>query len=152
MITLRQKLIKMVSFLFSSDCPYEIHDEILEEINHAFMKFFSPQNQKDSFDKFWTHLNNVYHLPHGFKLYMLQALEIAGIDTDNTFVLNASCAPNDDICAICHENSENNWVIFVCGHKFHGQCGQIWLNCHSNCPMCRQEINQTSYEILESIN
>lgn len=43
-------------------------------------------------------------------------------------------------CAICLMEYVDGDVIRVlphCGHTFHMNCVDTWLNCHSSCPSCR---------------
>ncbi|XP_011024924.1 PREDICTED: RING-H2 finger protein ATL63-like [Populus euphratica] len=43
-------------------------------------------------------------------------------------------------CVICLSPFEENEVgksLIKCGHGFHVECIDMWLNSHSNCPVCR---------------
>ena len=47
------------------------------------------------------------------------------------------------VCAICQENIDNNSIIRKikkCGHIFHSECLDKWLEDHLTCPSCRQDI------------
>lgn len=46
-------------------------------------------------------------------------------------------------CSICIEmfNVDEKVRKLVCDHCFHDQCIQPWLKLHSNCPVCRQNLN-----------
>lgn len=46
-----------------------------------------------------------------------------------------------DICAICHENLEDNiYQIPECNHKFHSECVITWFRMgKSKCPYCNTE-------------
>jgi len=46
-----------------------------------------------------------------------------------------------DICAICHENLEDNiYKIPECNHKFHSECVITWFRMgKSKCPYCNTE-------------
>lgn len=59
------------------------------------------------------------------------------------------------ICPICFELIDDNVNLRVrtlsCGHIFHNQCLEEWLNNNNTCPSCRQELSfeeQNSYEYL----
>ncbi|XP_045824288.1 RING-H2 finger protein ATL63 [Trifolium pratense] len=46
-------------------------------------------------------------------------------------------------CVIClsgFENGEMGRCLPKCGHGFHVECIDMWLNSHSNCPICRASI------------
>lgn len=44
-------------------------------------------------------------------------------------------------CSICMDsNTDINFVITSCGHNFHKECVEQWLNVKNNCPNCRQII------------
>ncbi|KAJ7959843.1 RING-H2 finger protein [Quillaja saponaria] len=46
-------------------------------------------------------------------------------------------------CAIClsaFEDGEIGRNLPKCGHAFHVECIDMWLNSHSNCPICRASI------------
>ena len=44
-----------------------------------------------------------------------------------------------DKCSICLENYKKNDIINVlkCGHKYHKNCIDDWINDNNNCPLCR---------------
>ncbi|KAL2549204.1 RING-H2 finger protein ATL52 [Forsythia ovata] len=47
---------------------------------------------------------------------------------------------DDNMCAVClseFEHDEELRTLPECMHSFHVQCIDMWLNSHSNCPMCR---------------
>jgi hypothetical protein len=53
---------------------------------------------------------------------------------------------NQNICAICQEEFQENSIcrrLNICNHYFHHRCIDGWLNTHSNCPLCRQELFNT---------
>lgn len=43
-----------------------------------------------------------------------------------------------DDCIICYENMDKNIVMLHCGHKYHRDCINEWLNYKDSCPMCRK--------------
>jgi len=49
-----------------------------------------------------------------------------------------------DCCVICQEyESESEWRVLPCGHKFHSQCVDAYLAVpNRSCPMCRQDPTQ----------
>ena len=44
-------------------------------------------------------------------------------------------------CPICYELCPD--YTTKCGHKFHKECLDMWLDKHYTCPMCRYMINNT---------
>ena len=48
----------------------------------------------------------------------------------------------NDFCSICQDNIDKNVIIrkIECGHKFHHECIDKWLETNSFCPICRYEI------------
>jgi hypothetical protein len=54
---------------------------------------------------------------------------------------------DETICTICHVNLEGEDAVgdtsvlrLPCSHSFHGECLKVWLQHHSQCPMCRLEL------------
>jgi len=45
---------------------------------------------------------------------------------------------NKLICPICRDTL-NKYITTNCGHNFHAECLNDWLEKHNNCPMCRTE-------------
>ncbi|KAK3112463.1 hypothetical protein LTR53_011240 [Teratosphaeriaceae sp. CCFEE 6253] len=49
-------------------------------------------------------------------------------------------------CPICKEEMDSEAVgkhateTTICGHEFHSECLQLWLEEHKNCPECRHRI------------
>lgn len=45
-----------------------------------------------------------------------------------------------ETCTICQDHGEDAdmWTqLSPCGHRFHWQCAQTWLESHKTCPLCR---------------
>lgn len=58
-------------------------------------------------------------------------------------------------CAIClsvFEDDEIGRKLPGCGHAFHVECIDMWLNCHSTCPICRTIIDHCNYNRKIEIN
>lgn len=57
---------------------------------------------------------------------------------------NNVCDEICPICPICLGEMKNtlsmNVDLIVCGHTFHEECIQMWLERRKNCPVCRQSI------------
>jgi len=50
------------------------------------------------------------------------------------------------VCTICSEQFDNNArdvSALKCGHVFHADCLQTWLNRSMTCPQCRQKVTKT---------
>lgn len=51
---------------------------------------------------------------------------------------------NNEICPIClgemTDTMKINVDLIVCGHTFHEECIQMWLDRRKDCPVCRQHI------------
>ena len=47
-----------------------------------------------------------------------------------------------DFCSICQDEIEKNTIIrrMNCGHKFHQECADKWLETNAKCPLCRYQI------------
>jgi hypothetical protein len=66
----------------------------------------------------------------------------------------------DDPCPICLDNFDNSYAIIKCGHKFHIECFNNYVNNNKQknleitCPMCRDTIHEPIYNFnyLKSIN
>lgn len=51
---------------------------------------------------------------------------------------------NDDVCPICHQNMSSA-KITPCGHLYHRECLQKWINLKDSCPLCSYQLTvQTS--------
>ena len=61
----------------------------------------------------------------------------------------------EDSCCICRENFQDTDIvrkINSCGHVFHLNCLDTWLERHTTCPMCRQDIRESNTASNESQN
>ena len=49
---------------------------------------------------------------------------------------------SNEQCSICLEYYEKDNIIneLKCGHKYHKNCIDDWINDHDNCPLCRLSI------------
>jgi len=54
------------------------------------------------------------------------------------YKLNEDLEESDN-CSICLENYNKDNIINVlkCGHKYHKDCIDDWINDNNNCPLCR---------------
>jgi hypothetical protein len=61
--------------------------------------------------------------------------------TITSFLPITSIPPESGVCAICFKNSEkgDRWEELTCGHKFHPNCINPWLELRNTCPLCRKE-------------
>ncbi|CAN1123349.1 E3 ubiquitin-protein ligase ATL41 [Linum perenne] len=54
---------------------------------------------------------------------------------------------NDAVeCAVCLSLLEEDEMVRClpnCGHRFHAECVDKWLSCHTTCPICRTEAEPT---------
>ncbi|GLJ38372.1 hypothetical protein SUGI_0781420 [Cryptomeria japonica] len=75
-------------------------------------------------------------------------MENRGLDKDSLDALPTaeykSQNMNEDLeCVVCLSNFEENEKIRVlpnCNHSFHTECISMWLQSHTNCPICRQRV------------
>lgn len=48
----------------------------------------------------------------------------------------------EETCPICLDDTYTNWVsLKVCGHNFHQECIDLWLEKHTTCPICVREVS-----------
>lgn len=58
-------------------------------------------------------------------------------------------------CILCFDKySLNEAKKLTCGHSFHKQCIDVWLQEHNTCPYCRQinDENRLDFDIDEAVN
>jgi hypothetical protein len=56
-------------------------------------------------------------------------------------------ALQDDICAICQDDIEENQIVRRlnhCHHSFHSNCIDVWFTTNVHCPTCRHDIRDIS--------
>jgi hypothetical protein len=59
----------------------------------------------------------------------------------------------DDPCPICLDNFDNSYALIKCGHKFHIECFNNYVNNNKQkniritCPMCRDTVDEPIYNI-----
>ena len=54
-----------------------------------------------------------------------------------------------DKCSICREDFEGRDIvrkINSCGHVFHMNCLDTWLESHTSCPICRVDLREINME------
>ncbi|CAK7330519.1 unnamed protein product [Dovyalis caffra] len=69
-----------------------------------------------------------------------KGLDTSVISSIPLFVYKAEECKQGSECVICLSPFEENEVgrsLTKCGHGFHVECIDMWLNSHSNCPVCR---------------
>ena len=74
-------------------------------------------------------------------------MTLSQVNRETTLDVNTS--EEEITCVICHNVIEQHSIfrkINQCGHSFHVQCIDEWLNNHSTCPTCRVDLleNQPS--------
>ncbi|CAL9002517.1 unnamed protein product [Prunus brigantina] len=60
----------------------------------------------------------------------------------------------DGICAVClceFKDGEAIRVLPECMHLFHAECIDMWLSSHSNCPLCRSDIEPPPQHVVLSM-
>ena len=45
------------------------------------------------------------------------------------------------VCSICLDEDTENIKTLLCGHKFHKDCIEEWVNKEETCPLCRIDFN-----------
>tara|TARA_B100001093_G_C26798557_1_gene1002311 strand:+ start:793 stop:1890 length:1098 start_codon:yes stop_codon:yes gene_type:complete len=56
----------------------------------------------------------------------------------------------DNKCMVCLVEIKSDMKVLPCAHKYHSHCINKWLTFKSNCPQCRQEVNQNQLRSLSS--
>eukprot|EP00271_Cylindrocystis_brebissonii_P012782 TRINITY_DN320_c0_g1_i1.p1 TRINITY_DN320_c0_g1~~TRINITY_DN320_c0_g1_i1.p1 ORF type:complete len:283 (-),score=31.28 TRINITY_DN320_c0_g1_i1:1921-2769(-) len=52
-------------------------------------------------------------------------------------------------CSVCLQEYRNGDVLrklHACGHSFHGECIDVWLQGHASCPLCRKSVTPPPLE------
>ncbi|XP_024529334.1 RING-H2 finger protein ATL5-like [Selaginella moellendorffii] len=63
------------------------------------------------------------------------------------FVFRESDKIKLDCCAVClceFQEGDHGRTLPKCGHSFHTECIDMWLHCHSTCPLCRASLLSSS--------
>ena len=154
----------LVYWLFLYDAwrtePWEKLDDIIYYIRSAVcvLEFFVAlfvvlYGIKESLFGEWSWINsfilmihcyfNVWvRLKNGWKTF-LQRREAVGKLESLPEATPEQLKSNNDVCAICFQEM-NSARLTACGHFFHGCCLRKWLYVKDACPMCHQQINETT--------
>ena len=57
--------------------------------------------------------------------------------------------PESDECPVCYDTVPCE--VFQCGHKCCLKCGKEWFKEHTNCPMCRAYVKQSTQPIKPEV-
>lgn len=75
----------------------------------------------------------------GYQRYLSLFLKTSKSNSRYTEVINSNGSLS---CSICMDsNTDKNFVMTQCGHHFHKECVEPWINVKKNCPNCRHIIN-----------
>ncbi|OVA08917.1 zinc finger protein [Macleaya cordata] len=55
---------------------------------------------------------------------------------ENEKTFNNECV----VCLSVFEDGQEVWQLSLCKHSFHAPCIEMWLNSHSDCPLCRATV------------
>jgi len=69
---------------------------------------------------------------------VLEAIKVINLDMSDLKGMRQT--PQCVICCADFEIGEQLSLLPGCGHLFHGECVQQWLERASNCPICRQDL------------
>ena len=73
----------------------------------------------------------------------LRCASCSHVLTDRLIKQTATAIEADEECVICLDEfvaGEDELMVLPCVHKLHFECGEEWLEQHSNCPICKTEI------------
>lgn len=76
------------------------------------------------------------------------------LDEERTILKNyKNYIPKNEECSICQDKYGflDEICELPCGHKFHKDCVDKWLENNTTCPMCRHNIREDSGDILKVI-
>lgn len=65
-----------------------------------------------------------------------------GINTPEDEASDADCV----ICLLGFEDGEDLQQLPRCNHSFHAPCINMWLYSHSDCPLCREPLEEVASE------
>ena len=55
------------------------------------------------------------------------------------------------ICAICLNDLNENTTRLPCGHGFHTECIEYWFQRSNECPQCREEIDVRWFDAFSAM-
>ncbi len=64
---------------------------------------------------------------------------------DSFSIKSTNSSIGENGCSICIRSLKDNIKKLNCGHEFHQNCIQQWLNKNNTCPICRQKHNEYNY-------
>lgn len=66
----------------------------------------------------------------------------AGQINSASVLRNSDGISSDINCSICqeHESESSIWRVLNCGHMYHKNCIDVWLQSHVQCPICRVDV------------
>jgi hypothetical protein len=76
-------------------------------------------------------------------------------EIENASIAFRTTRSQDDICAICQDNIENNQNVrrlVHCNHYFHQDCIDTWFRGNVHCPTCRHDIRETDQSNINERN
>ncbi len=96
------------------------------------------------------HRNRLYMLTqtlitiqdNGFSYEQLVNLPVVDIGLTRHELVRCSnlhMSSGEEFCAICQETAQNSFALIrelLCGHSFHVNCIDTWLNENVKCPLC----------------
>ncbi|KAJ3689567.1 hypothetical protein LUZ61_018731 [Rhynchospora tenuis] len=69
--------------------------------------------------------------------------------------VRTQCGPDCAVCLAEYGNHDETqlqpvWVrvLTVCGHVFHSECIDVWLESHVTCPICRSDLRRPPDEVI----
>ncbi|KAL2535525.1 RING-H2 finger protein ATL64 [Forsythia ovata] len=84
--------------------------------------------------------------PQGLDICVLKSLPTFIYASKNHHETRLECA----VCLSEFEDNETGRILNVCKHCFHVDCIDMWLQSHSDCPLCRSSVQQAKnlYETI----
>ena len=89
---------------------------------------------------YFTRYDTIYYNP-------MFNQEYEDVEVDTTLKrLNSSSnlqiSKDIDFCSICQDTIDKDVIVrkMICGHKFHQECVDKWLENNANCPICRKNL------------